>query len=120
VYEDQRREERMGKAFSLIVICLVLAFQCLSVVRALPTGQVFEPAIWTPPEVRPPTSLDGEPVGIPDSPFIERYGDKYMYFCMLNGACGSCPDSCNWNPAVDFNHDSVVDIYDAIIFAKNH
>jgi hypothetical protein len=42
-----------------------------------------------------------------------------MYLWMLNGACGSCPHSWNWNPAVDFNHDSLVDIYDAIILAKN-
>jgi hypothetical protein len=81
---------------------------------------VFDLPTWTPPIVRPPTSLDGEPVGIPDSPFVERYGDKYMYFLMFNDACGSSLNSCNWNAAVDFNHDSVVDIYDAIIFAKNY
>jgi hypothetical protein len=108
----------MRKGFGLVALCLILAFHCLTLVWASCSYQVFDPPTWTPPIVGPPTSLDGEPVGIPDSPFVERYGDKYMYLLMLNDACGSSPDSCNWNAAVDLNHDSVVDIYDAIIFAK--
>lgn len=104
----------MRKAASLSVLCLMLAFQCLSLARALPS---FEPPNWTPPVVRPPTSLDGEPVGIPDAPFVERYGDKYTYFLMLSDAWGSSPESGNWNAAFDLNHDNVVDVYDAIIFS---
>lgn len=109
----------MRKEVGLIVLCLALAFQCLSLVSASYSHHVFDPSTWMPPLVRPPTSLDGEPVSIPDSPFVERYGDKYMYFLMLNNACGSSPESSNWNAAVDLNRDSVVDIYDAIIFSKN-
>jgi len=114
-----KKRRKMRKAISLIVICLALAFQCLSLVRASYSHQVSDPPTSIPPLVRPPTPLDGERVGIPDSPFVERYGDKYMYFLMLTDACGSSPGSCNWNPAVDLNYDCVVDIYDAIIFAKN-
>jgi hypothetical protein len=88
-------------------------------VSASPSRCIFDPPTWTPPLVRPPTSLDGEPMGIPDAPFVERYEDKYIYFLMLTSACGSNPGSCNWNATVDLNRDSVVDIYDAIIFAKN-
>jgi hypothetical protein len=109
----------MRKEVGLIMLCLALAFLSLRIVSALPSRGIFDPPTWEPPLVTPPTSLDGEPVCIPDSPFVERYGDKYMYFLMLTGACGSSPSSYNWNAAVDLNRDSVVDIYDAIMFAKN-
>jgi len=109
----------MRKEVGLIMLCLALAFLCLRMVSASPSRGIFDPPTWEPPLVTPPTSLDDEPVGIPDSPFVERYGDKYMYFLMLTGACGSSPSSYNWNAAVDLNRDNVVDIYDAIIFSKN-
>jgi Periplasmic copper-binding protein (NosD) len=32
---------------------------------------------------------------------------------------GSFPSSLEWNPYVDFSHDAIVDIYDAIILANN-
>ena len=89
-------------------------------VSASPSRCIFDPPTWTPPLVRPPTSLDGEPVGIPDAPFVERYGDKYMFLLMLAEAFYSTPESYNWNPTVDLNHDNIVNIYDAIIVAEIH
>jgi len=109
----------MGKTVGLILLCLALTFQFLSLVRASSSLIVGNVAVSTHPTFTPPIPLDGEPAAIPDSPFVERYGDKYMFLLMLAEAFFSTPESYSWNPTVDLNHDNVVNICDAIIFARN-
>jgi hypothetical protein len=113
------KERIVRKKAVLIFLCLALAFQFLSLVRASSSLIASNAAVPTRPIFPPPIPLDGEPAAIPDSPFVERYGDKYIFLLMLVEAFHSTPESCSWNPTVDLNHDNVVDICDAIIFAKN-
>jgi len=109
----------MRKKAGLILLCLALTFQFLSLVRASSSLIVGNAAVSTHPAFPPPIPLDDEPAAIPDSPFVERYGDKYMFLLMLAEAFYSTPESYSWNPTVDLNHDNVVNIFDAIIFAKS-
>lgn len=101
----------------ILIFGVLLFFQFLVVVKALPPLSFHE--TWpTVPPVCP-----GDPPAIPDSPFVEGIRLKPPYNLvgrlLLTEAFCSGPESCNWNPAVDLNHDNVVDIRDAIIFAKN-
>lgn len=109
----------MRKTAGLILLCFAPAFQFLSLVRASSSLIVGNAVVSAHPTFPPPIPADGEPAAIPDSPFIERYGDKYMFLLVLAEAFYSTPESYSWNPTVDLNHDNVVNICDAIIFAKN-
>jgi len=113
------KEREMRKKAGLILLCLGLTFQFLSLVRASSSFIVENAAVPTHPTFPPPIPVDDEPAAIPDSPFVERYGDKYVFLLILAVAFYSTPGSYSWNPAVDLNHDNVVNICDAIISAKN-
>jgi hypothetical protein len=111
---------KMRKTAVLILLCLALTFQFLTLVRASSSLIVGNAAVSRHFTFPPLIPLDDEPAAIPDSPFVERYGDKYMFLLMLAEAFYSTPESYNWNPTVDLNHDNVVNIYDAIIVAEIH
>lgn len=101
----------------LLVFSLLFVFQFFTVARALPPSAVGEP--------RPPglPLCPDEPPAIPDSPFIEsltlKQQNNLLARVLVNEAFFSRLGSCNWNSKADLNFDGVVDIFDAIIVAKN-
>jgi hypothetical protein len=109
---------KIRRTVGLVLLCFVFAFQFLSLVRASSSFIVGNAAVSRDRPFPPPIPLDDEPAAIPDSQFVERYGDKYQFLLMLAEAFYSTPESHSWNPAVDLNNDNVVNICDAIIIAE--
>jgi hypothetical protein len=109
----------MTKKKTIILVSgMLLIFQFLSIAKAFASSSVTEPGL-----PRPPIFPGDEPPAIPDSPFIESLTPKQLYsllaHVLVTEAICSRPGSCNWNPRADLNFDSAVDIFDAIIVAKN-
>jgi len=102
----------------IFVFGLLLFFQFLTMAKALPPDSIVRQ--WPP---RPPVFSSDEPPAIPDSPFLESLTPKQLYYLLahmqVTEAFCSSPESHNWNPIADHNSDEVVNIYDAIIVAKN-
>jgi len=102
----------------ILISGVLLIFQFLSIAKAFPPSSVPEPGLSG-----PPIFPGGEPPGIPDSPFIESLTPKQLYNLLARvlvaEAFCSGPGSCNWNPRADLNFDRAVDIFDAIMVAKN-
>ncbi len=98
----------MKKKGIIVVFGLLLFFQFLAVAKALPPLSFHEK--WP---IIPPV-CPGDPPAIPDSPFVEGLRLKPPYNLvgrlLLAEAFNSIPESYNWNPTVDLNHDNVVNI----------
>jgi hypothetical protein len=102
----------------IFVFALILFFQFLTVTKALPGSTVIK--LWLP---RPPVFSSDEPAAIPDNPFLESLTPKQIDYLLAHmlvaEAFCSGPGNCNWNPRADLNLDGSINIYDAIIVAKN-
>jgi len=115
---NARGESIVKKKAIIFVFGLLLFFQFLTVAKALPPSSVIK--LWLP---RPPVFSADEPLAIPDNPFLESLTPKQInhllaHILVAEAFC-SGPGSCNWNPSADLNLDGSIDIYDAIIVAKN-
>ena len=108
----------LQKKAIILVFGVLLFFHFLAAAETLHPFSFGE--TWP---TRPPVG-PGDPPAIPDSPFVESLTAKQqsslLTRVLVNEAFCSCPGSYNWNSIADLNFDRVVDIYDAIIAAKNH
>jgi len=115
---NARGESIVKKKAIIFVFGLLLFFQFLTVAKALPPSSAIK--LWPP---RPPVFSSDEPAAIPDNPFLETLTPKQINYLLahmlVTEAFCSGPGSCNWNPSADLNLDGSIDIYDAIIVAKN-